>query len=110
MGWGIKNGTGAPKFISLIWSREVFARALHDELSLREHDLFSSHSFPQSRAAPYRERRPTSSRTGDPYILLFRMLYASVTLDQIPCGYSADPLRIPMELEHTLGGSAGDLV
>ena len=34
-----------------------------------------------------------------------RVAYAGVTLDKIPCGSHADPLRIPLELEHTLGGS-----
>ena len=31
--------------------------------------------------------------------------YAGVTLDQIPCKTPVDPLRILLELEHTLGGS-----
>ncbi len=33
------------------------------------------------------------------------LFYAGVTLDQIPCGSPADTLRIPLELEHTLGRS-----
>ncbi len=69
--------------------------------SLRANVVTPSHVRSLCRAVSHYKGSPQ-----DPLGIL--IVYASVTLDQIPCGSPADSLRIPLELEHTLGGSAGD--